>query len=87
MSGTWIGSCSKWRQVSGQTPSEVGEDARTELSYASARGSKYVAPPIENLTPIPIPAPCCLGSSTALPALEEITQKPTGAICDDLDAF
>ena len=39
----------------GHTPSEVGkefvsseEEARMELSYASARGSEYIAPPIEN---------------------------------------
>ena len=48
----------------GRTPLEVGEDisseedARTELSYASARGSKYIAPPIENPIPIPVSAPC-----------------------------
>ena len=62
----------------GHTPSEVGEEflsseeeARTELSYTSARGSEYVAPPLENPIPIPVPGPChpC-GSSTALPALE-----------------
>ena len=78
----------------GRTPSEVREEfvssedkARTELSYASARGSKYIAPPLENPIPIPIPAPChpC-GSSTALPALEEITEEPT-FICDDLDGL
>ena len=48
-----------------RTPSEVGEefvsseeeDARTELSYASAKGSKYIVPPVENPIPIPIPAP------------------------------
>ena len=76
----------------GRTPSEVGEEfvsseeeARTELSYASARGSKYIAPPLENPIPIPVPAPChpC-GSSTALPALEEITEEST-SICEDLD--
>ena len=78
----------------GHTPSEVGEEfvssedeARTELSYASARGSEYVAPPVKNLIPIPIPAPCCLGSASALPLLEEITEEPTGAICEDLDAL
>ena len=66
------------------TPSELGEDlspeedARTELSYASARGSDYIAPPVENPIPIRIPAPCCLSSSTALPPLEEITEEPTG---------
>ena len=45
----------------GCTPSKVGEEfvsseeeARTELSYASARESKYVAPPIENLILIPV---------------------------------
>ena len=76
----------------GHTPSEVGEEfvsseeeARTELSYASAWGSKYVAPPVENPIPIPIPAPCYpCGSSTALLALEEITEEPS-FICDDLD--
>ena len=76
----------------GRTPSEVGEEfvsseeeAGTELSHASARGSKYVAPPVENPIPIPVPAPChpC-GSSTALPALEEITEEPS-FICEDLD--
>ena len=78
----------------GQTPSEVGEDlsseenAQTELSYASARGSKYVAPLVDNPIPIPIPAPChpCR-SSTVLPAFEEITEELTHAICDDLDAL
>src|SRR6202000_1097182 len=54
------------------TPSEVGEEfvssedeGRTELSYASVREDEYVAPPVENTSPIPIPAPvpsCCLGS-------------------------
>ena len=59
----------------GCTPSEVGEE--------------YIAPPLENPIPIPIPAPvssCCLGSSTALPSLEEITEEPT-FICDDLDGL
>ena len=78
----------------GRTPSEVGEkfvssedEGRTELSYASAPGEEYVAPPVKNLIPIPIPAlvsSCCLGSSTALPPIEEITKEPT-FICDDLD--
>ena len=76
------------------TPSEVGEEfvsseeeARTELSYASARGSKYVAPPLENPIPIPIPAPChpC-GLLTALLALEEISEEPS-FICEDLDGL
>ena len=73
----------------GQTPSEVGEEfvssedeGRTELSYASAPEEEYVALPIENPIPIPIPAPvssCCLGSATALPPMEEITEchRPT----------
>ena len=78
----------------GQTPSEVGEEfvssedeGRTELSYASAPGEEYVAPPLENPIPIPIPAPvssCCLGSTTALPPMEEITEEAT-FICEDLD--
>ena len=63
------------------------EEGRTELSYASAHGSKYTAPPVENPIPIPVPAPChpC-GSSTALPALEEITEEPS-FICEDLDGL
>ena len=78
------------------TPSEVGEEfvsseeeARTELSYVSARGSEYVAPPVKNPIPIPIPAPassCCLGSGSALPPLEEITEEAT-FICEDLNGL
>ena len=80
----------------GRTSSEVGEEfvssedkGRTELSYASAPGEEYVAPPVKNPIPIPIPAPvssCCLGSNTALPPMEEITEEPT-FICDDLDGL
>ena len=80
----------------GWTPSEVGEEfvssedeGRTELSYASVREDEYVAPPVENPMPIPIPAlvsSCCLGSSTALPPMEEITKEPT-FICDNLDGL
>ena len=81
----------------GQTPSEVGEEfvssedkGRTELSYASVREDKYVAPPIENSIPIPVPAPvssCCLGSMAApLPPMEEITEEAT-FICEDLDGL
>ena len=80
----------------GQTPSEVGEEfvssedeGRTELSYASAPGEEYVAPPLENPIPIPVPAPvssCCLGSATALPPLEEISEEAT-FICDNLDGL
>ena len=78
----------------GCTSSEVGEEfvsseeeTRTELSYASARGSKYIALPLENPIPIPVPAPChpC-GSSTALPALEETMEEPS-FICEDLDGL
>src|ERR1700743_3012491 len=55
----------------GRTPSEVGEEfvssedeGGTELSYASAAGEEYIAPPVENPIPLPVPAPttCCLGS-------------------------
>ena len=66
------------------------EKGRTELSYASARGDEYVAPPVENLIPIPIPAPassCCLGSVAApFPPMEEITEEAT-FICDNLDGL
>ena len=78
----------------GRTPLEVGEEffssedeGRTELSYASVREDEYVAPPIENSLPIPIPAPassCCRGSAPALPPMEGIIKEPT-FICDDLD--
>ena len=79
----------------GQTPSEVGEEfissedeGRTELSYASVREDEYVAPPVENSIPLPIPAPapCCQGSHTALPALEEIAEE-LSFICEDLDGL
>ena len=79
----------------GCTPLEVGEEfvsseeeARTELSYASARGSEYVAPPVENSIPILVPAPCHLCSlSLVAPTLEEIVEEPAGAICEDQDAL
>ena len=77
-----------------RTPLEVGEEfvssedeGRTELSYASAPGEEYIAPPLKNPIPIPIPAPassCCLGSAPALPPMEEITEEAT-FICEDLD--
>ena len=79
----------------GRTPSGVGEEfvssedeGRTELSYASVREDEYVAPPVENSTPLPIPAsaPCCLGTHTTLPPMEEITEEPT-FICEDLDSL
>src|SRR6202000_600848 len=79
----------------GQTPSEVGEEfvssedkGRTELSYASARGDKYIAPPLENPIPLPIPtlAVCCLSPTTTLPPMEEISEEP-GFICEDLDSL
>ena len=77
----------------GRTPLEVGEEfvssedeGRTKLSYAFVREDEYVAPPVENSIPLPIPAlaPCCLGTTTTLPALEEITEEPS-FICEDLD--
>ena len=79
----------------GRTPSEVGEEfissedeGRTELSYASARGNKYIAPPVKNPIPIPVPAPatCCAGPTTTLPPMEEISEEPA-FICDDLDGL
>ena len=79
----------------GRTPSEVGEEfvssedkGRTELSYASARGSEYTAPPLKNAIPLPIPTPasCCLAPTTTLPPMEEICKEPT-VICDDLDSL
>ena len=78
-----------------RTPSEVGEEfvssedeGRTELSYASAPGEEYVAPPVENPIPIPVPAlaTCCLGLSSTLPPMEEISEEPT-FICEDLDGL
>ena len=79
----------------GRTPSEVGEEfvssedeGRTELSYASVREDEYVAPPVENSIPLPIlaPTPCCLGPTTTLPPMEEITKEPS-FICKDLDGL
>ena len=79
----------------GRTPSEVGEEfvssedeGRMELSYASAAGEEYIAPPVENSTPPPGPAPasCCLGPSTTLSPMEEITEEPA-FICEDLDGL
>ena len=72
----------------GRTPSEVGEEfvssedeGRTELSYASVRVDEYVAPPVENSIPLPMPAPapCCQGSHTTLPPMEEIAKEPSFA--------
>ena len=77
----------------GRTPSEVGEEfvssedeGRMELSYASVREEEYIAPPVENSIPLPVPAPatCCLGPATTLPPMEEIT-KESAFICGDLD--
>ena len=80
----------------GRTPSEVGEEfvssedeGRTELSYTLAPGEEYVAPPVENPIPISIPAlvsSCCLGSTPALPPMEEITEEAT-FICEELDGL
>ena len=79
----------------GRTPSEVGEEfvssedeGRTELSYASVREDKYIAPPVENSVPLPVPAlaSCCLGATTTLPLMEEISEEPA-FICEDLDSL
>ena len=81
----------------GRTPSEVGkefvsseDEGRTELSYASVREDEYIASPVENSLPIPIPAPassCCLGSVVApLPPMEEITEE-AAFICEDPDSL
>ena len=79
----------------GWTPSEVGEEFvlsededRTELSYALAAGEEYMAPPVENSIPLPVPAPasCCLGATTTLPPMEEISEEPA-FICKDLDGL
>ena len=79
----------------GWTPSEVGEEfvssedkGRTKLSYALAAGEEYVAPPVENSIPLPVPAPaaCCLGPTTTLPLMEEISEEPT-LIYEDLDGL
>ena len=79
----------------GRTPSEVGEEfvssedkARTELSYALAAGEEHVAPPVNNPIPLLVPAPatCCLGPTTTLPPMEEISKEPT-FIREDLDGL
>ena len=91
--------CLDWMEENvcrcGRTPSEVGEEfvssedeGRTELSYASAAGEEYVAPPVENSIPLPFPAPAtyCLGPTTTLPPMEEICGEPA-FICEDLDGL
>ena len=79
----------------GWTPSEVGEEfvssedeGRTELSYTSVREDEYIAPPVENSIPLPIPAlaSCCLGPTITLSPMEEITEEPA-FICDNLDGL
>ena len=79
----------------GQTPSEVGEEfissedeGRTELSHASVREDEYIAPPVENSIPLPVPAlpSCCLGPTTTLLLMEEIAEEPA-FICEDLDSL
>ena len=79
----------------GLTPSEVGEEfvssedkGRTELSYASAAREEYMAPLVKNSVPLPVlaPASCCLGPTTTLPPMEEITKEPA-FICEDLDSL
>ena len=61
---------------------------RMELSYASVREDKYIAPPVENSIPLQIPAlaTCCLGPTTTLPPMEEISEEPA-FICEDLDGL
>ena len=78
----------------GQTPSEVREelsseeDPRTKFSYASVRASEYIAPPVENPIPIPVPAPFFpCGLTRTCPALEEIVEEPRDDIYDNLDAL
>ena len=63
-------------------------EGRTELSYASAAGEEYIAPPVENSIPLPIPAPatCCLSPTTTLPPMEEITEEPA-FIWEDLNGL
>ena len=79
----------------GWTPSEVGEEfvssedeGRMELSYASVREDEHVAPPVENSIPLLVPAlaTCCLGSTTTLPPMEEISEE-SAFICEDLDGL
>ena len=61
---------------------------RMELSYASAAGEEYMAPPVKNSIPLLIPAlaTCCHGPTTTLPPMEEISEEPT-FICEDLDSL
>ena len=79
----------------GRTLLEVGEEfvssedeGRMELSYTPVREDKYITPPIKNSIPLPVPAAatCCLGPTTTLPPMEEISKEPT-FICEDLDGL
>ena len=47
-----------------------------------------MAPPVENSIPLPVPAlaTCCLGPTTTLPPMEEISKEPA-FICEDLDGL
>ena len=49
---------------------------------------EYIAPPVENSIPLPIPAPppCCLAPTTTLPLMEEISEEPVFS-CEDLDSL
>ena len=79
----WVNSFRGWRGV---VSSEDG--GRMELFYASVRKDEYVAPPVENSIPLPMPAPatCCLGPTTTLSPMEEISEEPA-FICEDLDGL
>ena len=70
---------------------------KTQLDQLEEQGCKcghtpsaveYVAPPVENLIPIPVSAPCCQGNlSMVCPALEEIVEELRELIVEDLDAL
>ena len=79
----------------GGTPSEVGKSSsllRTKAGQSCPMPQllerSMCPPPIKNSIPLPVPAPttCCVGPSTTLPPMEEITEEPT-FICEDLDGL
>ena len=77
----------------GHTPLEVeeafsSESMGSELSYASAKENKYMAPLMENPIPIPVLPPCPQEhlSTVHLP-LEEIMEEPREPIVEDLDTL
>lgn len=79
----WLKEAERRRCRCGQTPSDV--DRESERSYAEEGQSEYMALPMENSVPIPVPGQGNL--STTCPALEENLEEPKEPIAEDPDAL